>query len=463
MDLWGTYCKKYREVRRFQLYRVALSIKLTKYKNRGKYYRYVGKGKGDLNAKGRRTSSIRVKSQTNYGLRSLKSGLRPHSQKERYGLVKMYKTRADWYLEDKCLKYSKMTKKLLNSFSVMEMRYLSKLKRLGVLNKVMYMEKFRLRYLRLILSFRRVTRVLLKRYKVQHKVQIVYNSYKKKDIRSVVKYLTLASIPMWLLLNVNYFSNDILNLNVGWLKLYRRYQVLALSYAYLNILKFSDMFYWRYKLEFSRVVGGRFINLLRWNAMTGWKRQLRREFELYGARLGKIYYHLNTRYFMRSKLRSYYGIVKHREYKNILKRLSKPGYRIRHGGSLTGYLNLFELRLATLVYRLHFVDDIYLSKSLIKRGLFTVNGNVEYNPDHVVCVGDVISVVANYRSEGMCNLYRDLVRGRVLCGIPKYVILNYNTMSGIVWRNPTLSEIGYPTSGLDVTRLIGDVKMLCLS
>lgn len=303
-----------------------------------------------------------------------------------------------------------------------------------------------------------------------------YTLLKYSLVKKILKYTLLLNIKMYLEDVFVYWFDEVSKVvllryvidsgcNIGkdlsrWLLVY--YYVLylmGLGYIYKGLIGYCDRFYYRYLVENRLKRKSRLLSLLQWNSMRGWKKHIRREFELYNKRLGRIRSSLNQSYYMRDKVRGFYGIDKLKDYKKLLGKLSSSGYRIKHNGALSGFISLFELRLSTVAYRLGFVSRIRDSKVLINRGGIKVNGKVEYNEDYVLSVGDIVSVNIIFRDLVFETLMSNLKKRLVVGGVPRYFIANYNILSGLVWRAPKMRDVAYP-SKLRLAVVGGDPKMM---
>jgi ribosomal protein S4 len=60
------------------------------------------------------------------------------------------------------------------------------------------------------------------------------------------------------------------------------------------------------------------------------------------------------------------------------------------------FLNFVEGRLFMLVYRLNFVNNMFMIKSLLDLGLFTINNKVKYHIHAMANVGDIIGIKREY-------------------------------------------------------------------
>jgi ribosomal protein S4 len=59
-------------------------------------------------------------------------------------------------------------------------------------------------------------------------------------------------------------------------------------------------------------------------------------------------------------------------------------------------LNVLEYKLAIILIKSHFFNNLNDSVFFIKKGFITINNNIIYNPDHVVKLSDVIKINSKY-------------------------------------------------------------------
>jgi small subunit ribosomal protein S4 len=104
-------------------------------------------------------------------------------------------------------------------------------------------------------------------------------------------------------------------------------------------------------------------------------------------------------------------------------------------------LQILEMRLDNLVYRLGFADSRAQARQLVNHGHFAVNGRKTDIPSFIAKPGDVISV--RERSKGL-EYFK--VRAMLLAqkGVPAWLTLDINEMSGRVLSLPTRSELELP-------------------
>lgn len=137
----------------------------------------------------------------------------------------------------------------------------------------------------------------------------------------------------------------------------------------------------------------------------------------------------------KQKVRRTYGMLE-RQFSRFFVEAS------RHQGKTSE--NLFqrlEMRLDNLVYRLGFADSRAQARQLVGHGHFRVNGRKADIPSMILRADDEISVRENSR-----NLEYFKTRQLLLAqkGVPGWLRLDTNALSGRVLALPTLQELESP-------------------
>src|SRR6202165_4622306 len=111
------------------------------------------------------------------------------------------------------------------------------------------------------------------------------------------------------------------------------------------------------------------------------------------------------------------------------------------GKTSENLLQVLEMRLDNLVYRLGFADSRAQARQLVCHGHFAVNGRKTDIPSFIAKPNDVISV--RERSKGL-----EYFKTRALLlaqkGIPAWLSLDINAMSGRVMSLPSRTELELP-------------------
>ncbi|HET9919689.1 MAG TPA: 30S ribosomal protein S4 [Ktedonobacteraceae bacterium] len=128
----------------------------------------------------------------------------------------------------------------------------------------------------------------------------------------------------------------------------------------------------------------------------------------------------------------------------VLERQFRKTYNMaarRPGKTSENLLQVLEMRLDNLVYRLGFADSRAQARQLVNHGHFAVNGRKTDIPSFIAKPNDVISV--RERSKGL-----EYFKTRALLlaqkGVPVWLSLDINELSGRVLSLPSRNELELP-------------------
>ena len=137
----------------------------------------------------------------------------------------------------------------------------------------------------------------------------------------------------------------------------------------------------------------------------------------------------------KQKVRRTYGLLERQFRKSFDTAARRPG---RTSENL---LQILEMRLDNLVYRLGFADSRAQARQLVCHGHFAVNGRKTDIPSFIAKPNDVITV--RERSKGL-----EYFKTRALLlaqkGVPAWLRLDVNEMTGRVMSLPTRTELELP-------------------
>lgn len=132
------------------------------------------------------------------------------------------------------------------------------------------------------------------------------------------------------------------------------------------------------------------------------------------------------------RLRLFYGGLTKRELKKQIKNyMSKKNKKFNHINLL--FLEFFESRIDTVLFRAKFSISIRNAKQLIAHGKILVNNKLVKSPSYILKKGDLISINPNSQDIIVNNIkyclkdWKDY-RAKLWPIPPKYLIINYTTM-----------------------------------
>ncbi|HMP72807.1 MAG TPA: 30S ribosomal protein S4 [Kiritimatiellia bacterium] len=114
--------------------------------------------------------------------------------------------------------------------------------------------------------------------------------------------------------------------------------------------------------------------------------------------------------------------------------------RAQRGRGVTGekLLQMLELRLDNLVYRLGFAPSRRAARQFALHGHIQVNGHKASIPSMVLKAGDVIKVAPTAKAKGFANQYIDTALSR---GIAPWLQLDKENLEGRILQIPSREEI----------------------
>jgi small subunit ribosomal protein S4 len=137
----------------------------------------------------------------------------------------------------------------------------------------------------------------------------------------------------------------------------------------------------------------------------------------------------------KQKVRRTYGLLERQFRKNFETAARRPG---RTSENL---MQILEMRLDNLVYRLGFGDSRAQARQLVNHGHFSVNNRKVDIPSYIVKPNDVIAV--RERSKGL-EYFKTRALMLAQKGIPAWLSLDVAGMSGRVMSLPSRTELELP-------------------
>jgi small subunit ribosomal protein S4 len=137
----------------------------------------------------------------------------------------------------------------------------------------------------------------------------------------------------------------------------------------------------------------------------------------------------------KQKVRRTYGILERQFRKHFVTASRRPGKTSEN------LLQVLEMRLDNLVYRLGFADSRAQARQLVCHGHFAVNGRKTDIPSFIAKPNDVISV--RERSKGL-EYFKTRALLLVQKGVPAWLSLDINEMTGRVLTLPSRTDLELP-------------------
>jgi small subunit ribosomal protein S4 len=137
----------------------------------------------------------------------------------------------------------------------------------------------------------------------------------------------------------------------------------------------------------------------------------------------------------KQRVRRTYGVLERQFHKHFEAAARRPGKTSEN------LLQLLEMRLDNLVYRLGFADSRAQARQLVNHGHFAVNGRKTDIPSFIAKPNDVVTV--RERSKGL-----EYFKTRALLlaqkGVPAWLRLDINDMNGRVLSIPSRTDLELP-------------------
>lgn len=134
----------------------------------------------------------------------------------------------------------------------------------------------------------------------------------------------------------------------------------------------------------------------------------------------------------KQKLRFMYGVLEGQFRKYYAEAARRRG--------VTGdiLLQLLELRLDNVIYRLNYANTRAAARQMVSHGHVLVNGKKVNIPSYSCKPGDVVTVAAKARSQALANRFVELAANATA---PEWMEQDSNKLSAKVSRIPTVEEI----------------------
>lgn len=178
-----------------------------------------------------------------------------------------------------------------------------------------------------------------------------------------------------------------------------------------------------------------------------WRRYIKREF-VYSLRK-PIFFKRKKKwpwnYLKPRLLKHYYIILKIKDFRRYMK------YAVKKKGTfINNYIMQLEARLFMIVYRLNFINNLFIIKTLLKRGLFEIDGKVHCHSNVLLKKGQVFRPILQVRQLFWNEVYLKFKNNMILWSPPSYYHVNYAFMFFFIYKDPKLKDIKLPLKYIDV-------------
>ena len=137
----------------------------------------------------------------------------------------------------------------------------------------------------------------------------------------------------------------------------------------------------------------------------------------------------------KQKIRRMYGIME-RQFRRHFEEAERRG-----GVTGENLLQILEMRLDNVVYRLGFADSRAQARQLVRHGHFTVNGRKTNIPSFIVKPGDVVAVRPQSREREYFKIVAETAGSKQ---VPEWISRDMESLSGRIINAPTPDQIERP-------------------
>ena len=137
----------------------------------------------------------------------------------------------------------------------------------------------------------------------------------------------------------------------------------------------------------------------------------------------------------KQKLKAYYGDITEKQFRNLYYEA------VRRTGDTSEFLvQLLELRLGAVVYRMKFAPTVFSARQIVNHGHIAVNGKRVNVPSYMIREGDVVEV----RGEMKANALVLAAAESPERDVPDYMDVDHSAMRGTFVRIPAFADVPYP-------------------
>lgn len=134
----------------------------------------------------------------------------------------------------------------------------------------------------------------------------------------------------------------------------------------------------------------------------------------------------------KQKAKQIYGILE-RQFRNYFDKASK-----KTGDTSEFLLQLIEMRLDNIVYRLGFGKSRQQARQLVNHGLFSVNGKKVTIPSYQTKIGDIVAIKTSAANK---KIFQNLPQTLQKHEVPAWLSLDVAKMEGKIVRKPTKEDV----------------------
>lgn len=157
---------------------------------------------------------------------------------------------------------------------------------------------------------------------------------------------------------------------------------------------------------------------------------------------------MKRKFLSRKFTKLFYLTLSFRQFRNLALRAADM-----EGSFESNYLFLIEGRIITMLYRMHWLFNIFQMRQFIFNKNVLVNNKIVSLPNFSVKLGDVVRLnSATMKKKIRLDIVRRLSQKMFFFNVPRFLYVNYKLMFGVFCDEPLKNDLAYPVKYIDVYR-----------
>lgn len=144
-------------------------------------------------------------------------------------------------------------------------------------------------------------------------------------------------------------------------------------------------------------------------------------------------------------LKHYYLILKLSDFRKMQRKAVR-----KTGNFESSYITLLEGRIFMVVFRLNWITNIFMIRSMVDAGMFTINGEIKKHSNSIAKYGDFVGVNDKYRKLVYYDVYLRYINNIIFWKTPEFMYVINAFMISIIWRPPILKDLEFFTDEIDI-------------
>jgi len=118
--------------------------------------------------------------------------------------------------------------------------------------------------------------------------------------------------------------------------------------------------------------------------------------------------------------------------------------RMLAGNFINNFIMMLEGRLFMIVYRINWINNLFMIKNILKYNIFFINGKVRSHCNYHLKYNDILTIDFNYIEIFKRDLMMRIKEGKVIWRCPSYLYVNYIFFFVYIMQKPILADIVHP-------------------